>query len=53
MGGTFDDPSSVSLPDMTVSVGQAYINIRSSLETLKEEYNELLKTIKVYPVFAD
>ena len=53
MGGTFDDPSSVTLPDMTVSVGQAYINIRSSLETLKEEYNELLKTIKVYPVFAD
>jgi hypothetical protein len=53
MGGTFDDPSTVTLPDMTVSVGQAYINIRSSLETLKEEYNELLKTIKVWPVVAD
>lgn len=52
MGGTFDDPSTVTLPEATISVGQAYINIRSSLETLKEEYNELLKTIKVYPVFS-
>jgi hypothetical protein len=53
MGGTFDDPSTVTLPELTVSVGQAYINIRSSLETLKEEYNELInKYIRVYPVFG-
>jgi hypothetical protein len=52
MGGTFDDPSSVSLPEATVTVGQAYINIRSSLETLKEEYTELLKTVKIWPVFG-
>jgi len=53
MGGTWDDPGTVSLPEATISVGQAYINIRSSLETLKEEYVELLKTVKIWPVFAD
>jgi hypothetical protein len=53
MGGTYNAPGSVSLPEMTVSVGQQYINIRSTLETLKEEYNELIKTvIQVYPVFG-
>lgn len=52
MGGTFDDPSSISLPEATVSVGQAYINIRSSLETLKEEYTELLSKVKIWPVFG-
>ncbi len=52
MGGTFDDPSSVTLPEATVVVGQAYINIRSSLETLKEEYMALLKTVKVWPHFG-
>lgn len=52
MGGTFDDPSSISLPEASISVGQAYINIRSSLETLKEEYNELLKQVKIWPIFA-
>lgn len=53
MGGTFDDPSTVTLPEMSVSVGQAYINIRSSLETLKEEYTELVnKYIRIYPVFG-
>lgn len=52
MGGTFDDPSSISLPEVNISVGQAYINIRSSLQTMKEEYNDLLNHIKVWPVFA-
>lgn len=52
MGGTFDDPSTVTLPEMSVSIGQAYINIRSSLETMKEEYMDLLKNIKVWPVFG-
>jgi hypothetical protein len=52
MGGTFDDPSTVVLPEATVTIGQAYINIRSTLETLKEEYNVLLNNLKVYPVFG-
>jgi len=52
MGGTYDDPGSVNLPELSVSVGQAYINIRSSLETLKEEYTELLKQVKIWPVFS-
>jgi hypothetical protein len=53
MGGTYNMPSSVTLPDMTVSVGQQYINIKSALETLRTEYNALLeKVVKIYPVFA-
>jgi hypothetical protein len=52
MGGTFDDPGSIGLPEVNISVGQAYINIRSSLETIKEEYTELLKTVKIWPTFA-
>jgi hypothetical protein len=52
MGGTFDDPGSIGLPEVNISVGQAYINIRSSLETMKEEYKELLKQVKTWPVFA-
>lgn len=53
MGGTYNAPGSISLPDMSVSVGQQYINIRSTLETLKEEYNDLLnKIVKIYPVFG-
>lgn len=52
MGGTYDDPSTIGLPEFNVSIGQAYINIRSSLETLKEEYLALLKQVKIWPVFA-
>jgi len=53
MGGTFDDPSTVTLGDLNVSVGQAYINIRSSLETIKEEYDNIVASmVKIYPVFG-
>lgn len=53
MGGTYDDPSLVTLPEATISIGQAYINIKSSLDILKAEYDDLMKSlIKVYPVFG-
>jgi hypothetical protein len=52
MGGTFDVPSTFSLPDLNVSIGQAYINIRGTIDVLQREYDELLKTVKIYPVVA-
>jgi hypothetical protein len=52
MGGTFDVPSTFSLPDLNVSIGQAYVNIRGTVDVLQKEYDELKKNIRVYPVFA-
>lgn len=52
MGGTFDVPSTFSLPDLSVSIGQAYVNIKGTVDVLTKEYEELKKTIRIYPVFA-
>jgi hypothetical protein len=46
MGGTYDDASTWSLPEMSLSIGQAYQNIKSGpvdaltkeLEQFKKEY---------------
>jgi len=45
IGGTYDDPSTWTLPEVTVSVGQAYINIRSAMDTLYKEYEYLRKEV--------
>lgn len=45
MGGTFDDPTSYSLPEYTVSKGEPYTNIRATFEILREEYNRLMETV--------
>jgi hypothetical protein len=34
MGGTFDTPSTYSLPEGSVTIGQAYINIRGTFDVL-------------------
>lgn len=52
MGGTFDVPSTFSLPDLNVSIGQAYVNIKGTVDVLQKEYDELLKRIRIYSVFA-
>ena len=52
MGGTFDDPSTVGLPEFNISIGQAYINIEGTVRRLQEEYNQLLQTVKIWPVFG-
>lgn len=52
MGGTFDVPSTFSLPDLNVSIGQAYINIKGTVDVLQREYDDLITRIKIYPVFA-
>lgn len=52
MGGTFDVPSTFSLPDLNVSIGQAYINIKGTIDVLQKEYDELVTKIRIYPVFG-
>lgn len=52
MGGTFDVPSTFSLPDLNVSIGQAYVNIKGAVDVLQKEYNELVSKVRIYPVFA-
>ena len=42
MGGTYDDLSTFSLPEFSGTIGQAYINIKGTLDALSNE----LKTLK-------
>ena len=52
MGGTHNIPSTYSLPEGAVTIGQAYINIKGTWDTLMREKTALeLKIIK-YPSFA-
>lgn len=52
MGGTHNIPSTYSLPEGSVTIGQAYINIKGTWDTLmKEKANVELRIIK-YTVFA-
>ena len=48
IGGTYDDPSSMQLPEGSVTVGQAYINIKSAVELLRAEADELRQRLTVY-----
>jgi len=52
MGGTYATPSTYSLPEGSVTVGQAYINIRGTFDVLMKEHVELLKTLIKYPKFV-
>lgn len=49
MGGTFATPSTYSLPEGSVTVGQAYINIKSTFDTMLNELEILMKHIVRYP----
>lgn len=49
MGGTFDAPSTFSLPEGSVSVGQAYINIKGTLEELRKTITILEGVVRKYP----
>jgi hypothetical protein len=48
MGGTFDDPSTYTLPEGSVSVGQAYINIEGTIRRLDDERQKLESQVIKY-----
>ena len=49
MGGTHNIPSTYAMPEGSVTVGQAYINIEQTRKTLREEKKELEKVLIRYP----
>lgn len=50
MGGTFDKPSTIGLPEFNITIGQQYINIEGTIRRLEEEYQRLSKTVNRQPV---
>ena len=44
-GGTFDDLSTFSLPQFSGSIGQAYVNIKGTMDMLVKEYNSLKQSV--------
>lgn len=52
MGSTYNVPSTYSLPEGSVTIGQAYINIDSTAKRLYAEKQELAKSLVKYAVMA-
>lgn len=52
MGGTHNIPSTYSLPEGSVTIGQAYINIKGTWDTLMKQKDYYEKTITRYVSFA-
>lgn len=48
-GGTFDVPSTYSLPEGSVTIGQAYVNIRETYNMLAKEWQALERILIKYP----
>jgi len=51
-GGTFNVPSTYALPEGSLTIGQAYINIRGAWDMLDKERKELERSIVKYPYFG-
>ena len=49
IGGTYNDVTSYTIPHLTVSKGEPYMNIRSTLDYLRKESDMLTKRIVKYP----
>jgi hypothetical protein len=45
MGGTFDDLSTFNLPNFSGSIGQAYVNIKGTVDVLNKEFEQLKKEV--------
>jgi hypothetical protein len=50
MGGTHNIPSTISLPEGSLSIGQAYINIKGTRDTIYDAYERLILTVPKYAV---
>ena len=45
MGGTYDALSTFTLPDFSGSIGQAYINLKGTIDVLQQEFKEMLRMV--------
>ena len=52
IGGTFDDVTSFSLPELSGSLGEPYINIREVALQLKRQLDSILPQLPVYYKFG-
>lgn len=52
MGSTYNVPSTYSLPEGSVTIGQAYINIDGTAKRLYQEKKDLAKILVKYPTMA-
>ena len=47
MGGTFDTPATFQIPEMSGSIGQAYINIKSTVDMIQAKIDAILKRLPI------
>ncbi len=52
MGGTHNIPSTYSLPEGSVTIGQAYVNIKGTLDKVEKQILNAEKKIRKYPFFG-
>jgi len=45
MGGSYDDMTSYSVPELTATLGEPYVNLRSALEQLEKKRDRLIMTV--------
>lgn len=50
MGGTYNVPSTYSAPEGSITIGQAYINIRGTYDVLMKEQRDIERDLIKYPV---
>lgn len=52
IGGTYNDVTNYSIPHLSASKGEPYMNIRATIDYLKKEIDMLLKRIVKYSIMA-
>jgi hypothetical protein len=52
VGGTYATPSTYSLPEVSLTIGQAYVNIRETFNTLVKEAQTLEPLLQKYMIVA-
>jgi len=52
MGATHNIPSGYSLPEGSITIGQAYVNIKGTIDVLNKEYDKTLESIRKFPYFG-
>lgn len=52
IGGTYDDVSTFSLPEVNGTIGQAYVNIRETVTGLQQEWKRLEVKLPKHSIFG-
>lgn len=52
IGGTYATPSTYTLPEVSVTIGQAYVNIRETFNSLLKEAQLIMPRLRRYSIIA-